>query len=194
MAWWKYGSQPEQPIKDLNPTVISGGLYRTQPKPAYTAEPTSVSIPTTSVPVTPLPTFTITTEQFTATPQRTYPPDRIPTFQPDPTTVPKTPLPTFSNSRTLTSYMTNKYPDPTNTPTNNPTTVPLTSLPTYKSPEPIRSTRKTTRTTSVEPRILKSEQFFVKLESPKKSKWCIFNCAYLTKYEKIMKNAQGIYC
>ena len=219
LAWWKYGSQPSQPIRDVNPTVISGGLYRTQPDPVPVYIPTNRKRPTstlpipisisqpvrnrpllartarpdpTSVPVTPLPTFTITTEQFTATPQRTYSPDSIPTFQPDPTTVPITPLPTFSKPRTSTSYTTN--PDPTNDPTNNPTTVPLTSLPTYTSPEPIRSTRKTTTTTSVEPRILKSERFFVKLESPKKTKWCLINCDYLTKYEKIMRNAQGIYC
>ena len=164
MAWWKYGSQPSQPIRDVNPTVISGGLYRTQPDPVPVYIPTNRKRPTstlpipisisqpvrnrpllartarpeqTSVPVTPLPTFTITTEQFTATPQRTYSPDSIPTFQPDPTTVPITPLPTFSNSRTVTSYMTNNNPDPTNNPTDNPTTVPKTSLPTVSKPRTV---------------------------------------------------------
>ena len=76
MAWRKYGSQP---IHDVKSNVNSGDLNRTQPEPAYTAEPTPVLISTvppgiTSVPFTP--TSTISTEQLTATPQRT---DRIPT-------------------------------------------------------------------------------------------------------------------
>ena len=157
MAWWKYGSQPNQPIRDVNPTANSGGLFRNKPDPVPVYIPATIPIPIsisqpvrkwsqlartarpepTSVPVTPLPTFTITTEQFTATPQRTYSPDSIPTFQPDPTTVPKTPLPTFSNSRTVTSYMTNNNPDPTNNPTDNPTTVPKTSLPTVSKPRTV---------------------------------------------------------
>ena len=144
LAWWKYGPQPSQPIRDLNPNVNSGGLYRAQL--VYIADPTPVPIPTrstvrhwprisepepTPVPETPLPTFpTSTTEQFEATVPRTYPPDRIPTFQSNPTTVPKTPLPTFStvNPRSVTSYLTNNYPQPTNSQTNNPTTVPKSSV------------------------------------------------------------------
>ena len=47
MAWRKYGSQP---IHDVKSNVNSGDLNRTQPEPAYTAEPTPVLIPTTSVP------------------------------------------------------------------------------------------------------------------------------------------------
>ena len=166
MAWWKYGSQPSQPIRGVNPTASSGGLFRNNPDPTPVYIPANSQRPTstlpipisifqpvrnrpllartarpdpTSVPVTPLPTFTITTEQFTATPQRTYSPDSIPTFQPDPTTVPNTPLPTFSNSRTVTSYMTNNNPDPTNNPTDNPTTVPRTSLPTISKPRTVTS-------------------------------------------------------
>ena len=98
MAWWKYGSQPDQPIRDVNPTVNSGGLFRTQsnPKPVFKTSngrrPTStITIPisfksqsvrneyvmlqtgSTSVPLTPLPSIsTSTTEQFKATPQRTH--------------------------------------------------------------------------------------------------------------------------
>ena len=49
MAWWKDGSQSDQPIHDVNSNVNSGGLYKTQPEPAYTTEPTPVLIPTTSV-------------------------------------------------------------------------------------------------------------------------------------------------
>ena len=51
MAWWKYGSQPDQPFRDVNPTVNSGGFSRTQstPKPVYI--PTNGRRPTSTAPI-----------------------------------------------------------------------------------------------------------------------------------------------
>ena len=207
LAWWKYGSQP-----DLNPNTNSGGLYRNQY--VYTAQPTPVPIPTqpvrnlfrtvdyqiTSVPDTPLPSFpTSTTEQFTATRQRTYPSYQIPTSIPktDSTSVPKTPLPTFSRPRTSTSYTTN--PDPTNDPTNNPTTVPKTPLPTFPRTESTRrSTRRpvttsSVRTTTTRRKELKRFQYITPLESKKYDcKWFgKYDCKYKKQYIKLLQDVQG---
>ena len=41
MAWWKYGSQSDQPIHDVNSNINSG-------EPDYTAESTVVLMPTTA--------------------------------------------------------------------------------------------------------------------------------------------------
>jgi len=156
LAWWKYGSQPDQPIRDVNPTVNSGGLFRIQPNPKPVFIPTNGRRPTptipipifrakfesTTVPNTPLPSFpTPTTEQFTATPRRTYPTDKVPTWssKTDSTTVPVTDLPTFSKPAdnpevSETRYMTNsQQPDPTNNPTQIPTTR-SSFVPTFSRP------------------------------------------------------------
>ena len=146
LRWWKYGSQPDQPIRDVNPTVNSGGLFRTQSIPKPVSIPTNGRRPTstipipisiksqsvrnelktgpTSVPETPLPSFpTSTTEQFTATPRRTYSRETNPTSFPktDTTSVPDTALPTFSIP----------ISKPVNKPDlrTDPTTVPKTQLP-----------------------------------------------------------------
>ena len=215
MAWWKYGSQPDPSIRDLDPTANSGGLFRTYPDPvpvnipARSQRPTSnlpipVSIPfqpvrnwpkraepePTPVPDTPLPTFTITTEQFEATVQRTYSPDRIPTFQP--TTVPKTPLPTFSKPRTVTSYMTYTRLDPRN----NPTSIPKNSLPFTRQRTTRRSTRRPVTTSSVRtttrPKMLKKFPFSIPLKSEKYDcKVLLWNCKYTKHYVKLLQNAQG---